>query len=150
MQMSLLKRPPWTAVSMTIAYPHPPTFLPAGNSLFFVVVLSRRHVWFFVTPWTAAHQASLSFTISRSLFKLLSIELVMPSNHLILYYSLLLLPSLFPSIRVFFNELVLYIRWPEYWSFSISPSNDYKLSLNVRAESGLFIIGPPILEVIRF
>ena len=78
-----------------------------------------------VTPWTAAHQASLSFTSSWSMFKLLSIELVMPSNHLVLYCSLLLLPSLFPSIRVFFNELVLRIRWPEYWSFSISPSSEY-------------------------
>ena len=79
------------------------------------------------TPWTAAHQVSLSITNSRSLFKLMSIELVMPSSHLILFYPLLLLPSIFPSIRVFSNESVLHIRWPKYWSFSfsISPSNEY-------------------------
>ena len=75
--------------------------------------------------WTAAHQASLSFTISQRLFKLMSIESVMPSNHLILCRHLLLLPSIFPSIRVFSNELALRIRWPQYWSFSISPSNKY-------------------------
>ena len=76
-------------------------------------------------PWTAACQASLSFTVSQSLLKLMSIELVMPSNHL--YRPLLLLLSIFPSIRVFSNESVLHIRWPNYWSFkfSISPSNDY-------------------------
>ena len=79
----------------------------------------------FATPWTAAHQASLSITNSWSLLKLMSIELVMPSNHLILCYPLLLLPSTFPSIRVFFNELALHIGWPKYWSFSISPSNEY-------------------------
>ena len=80
----------------------------------------------FVTPWTAAHQSSLSFTISRSLLKLMSIELVMSSNHLILCHPLLLLPSIFPSIRVFSNELALRIRWPKYWSFSFStsPSNE--------------------------
>ena len=75
-------------------------------------------------PWTTAHQASLSFTISQSLLKLMSIESVMPSNHLILYRPLLL-PSIFPRIRVFSNELVLCIRWPKYWSFSISSSNEY-------------------------
>ena len=81
----------------------------------------------FVTPLTAAHQASLSFTISQSLLKLMSIESVMPSNHLILCRPLLFLPSIFPSIRVFSNELALCIRWPNYWSFSfsISPSNEY-------------------------
>ena len=77
-----------------------------------------------VTPWTAARQASLSFTISQSLLKLMSIESVMPSNHLILCYPLLLLPSIFPSIRVFSTELALCIGWPEYWSFSISPSSE--------------------------
>ena len=78
-------------------------------------------------PQTAAQQASLSFTISRSLLRLMSIESVMPSNHLILRHPLLLLPSIFPSIRVFSNESVLCIRWPKYWSFSfsISPSNEY-------------------------
>ena len=80
----------------------------------------------FVTSWTAAHQASLSITNSRSLLKLMCIESVMPSNHVILCHPLLLLPSVFPTIRVFSNESVLRIRWPKYWSFSfsISPSND--------------------------
>ena len=79
------------------------------------------------TPWTAARQASLSFTISGSLLKLMSIELVMPSNHLILCGPLLFLTSIFPSIRVFSNETALHITWPKYWSlsFSISPSNEY-------------------------
>ena len=81
----------------------------------------------FVTSWTAAHQTSLSITNSQSLLKLLSIESVMPSNHLILCHPLLLLPSIFPSIRVFSNESAFRIRWPKYWSFSfsISPSNEY-------------------------
>ena len=85
------------------------------------------HVQLFATPWTTACQASLSITNSWSLLKLMSITLVMPSNHLILCHSLLLLSSIFPSIRVFSNESVLRIRWPKYWSFSfsISPSNDY-------------------------
>ena len=85
------------------------------------------HVRLFATPWTAACQASLSITSSRNLFKLMSIESVMPSNHLILFRPLLLLPSIFPSIRVFSNESVLCIRWPKYWSFSVSssPSNEY-------------------------
>ena len=85
------------------------------------------YVWLFETSWTAAHQASLSFTISQSLPKLMSIESVMPSNHLILCRPLLLLPSIFPSIRVFSNESVLRISWPKYWSFSFStsPSNEY-------------------------
>ena len=93
----------------------------------FSSVQSLSHVQLFATPWTAAHQASLSITNSQSLLKLMSIELVMPSNHLILCHSLLLLPSIFPSIRVFSNESVLHIRWRKYWSFSfnISPSNEY-------------------------
>ena len=90
-------------------------------------VQSLSHVWLFVTPWTAAHQASLSITDSWSLIKLMSIELVMPSNHLILCRPLLLPSSIFQSIRVFSNESVLHIRWPKYWrfSFSISPSSEY-------------------------
>ena len=76
-------------------------------------------------PWTAAHQASLSITNSQSLLKLISIKLVIPANHLILCCPLLLWPSIFPNIRVFSSELVLHIRWPNYWSFSISPSNEY-------------------------
>ena len=93
----------------------------------FSSVHSLSHVQLFGTPWTAARQASLSITNSQSLFKLMSIESVMPSNHLILCRPLLLPPSTFPSIRVFFNESVLCIRWPKYWSFSfsISPSNEY-------------------------
>ena len=85
------------------------------------------HLWLFATPWTAAHQASLSVTNSRSLLKLGSIESVMPSNYLILCCPLLLPPSIFPSIRVFSNESILCIRWPKFWSFnfSISPSNEY-------------------------
>ena len=90
-------------------------------------ILSLSHVWLFVTPWTAARQASLSFTIFESLLKLMSMESVMPSNHLILCGPLLLPPSVFASIRVFSNESVLRIRWPKYWSFSfnISPFNEY-------------------------
>ena len=92
-----------------------------------VYVCMLSCVQFFVTTRTAACQSSLSFTIFRSLLKLMSIESVMPSNHLILCHSCLLLPSIFPSIRVFSNESVLHIRWPKYWSFSfnISSSNDY-------------------------
>ena len=93
----------------------------------FSLVQSLSHVQLFPTPWTAACQASLSIGNSRSLLKLMSIESVMPSSHLILCRPLLLLPSVFPSIRVFSNELALHIRWPKYWSFSfnISPSNEY-------------------------
>ena len=87
----------------------------------------HSRVWFFVIPWTAAHHASLSITNTWSLHKLISIESVMPSNHLILCHPLLLLPSIFPSIRVFSNESALCIRWPKYQSFSfnISPSNTH-------------------------
>ena len=89
-----------------------------------------------VTPWTAARQASLSITNSQSLLKLMSIVLVMPSNHLILCHPLLLPPSTFPSIRVFSNESVLHIRWPKYWSFSfsISPSNEYSGWISFRMD----------------
>ena len=91
---------------------------------------SLSHVWLFATPWTAAH---LSITNSQGFLKLMSIELVMPSKHLILHCPLLL-PSIFPSIRVFFNESVLHIRWPKYWSFSfsLSPSNDYSELISFR------------------
>ena len=100
----------------------------------FVQLLS--HVRLFVTPWTAAHQDSMSFTISQSLLKLMSIESMMPSNHLI-FFCLLLLPlSVFPSIRVFCNESVLPSRWPKYWSFSfsISPSNEYSGLISCRMD----------------
>ena len=88
------------------------------------------------TPWTVAGQASLSFTISQSFFKLMSIESVIPSNHLILCHLLLLLPSIFPSIRVFSYELALCIRWPKYWSFSfnISPSNEHSELISFRMD----------------
>ena len=95
--------------------------------IFVVFVQLHSHVQLFVTPWTAACKASLSINNSQSLLKLMSIESVMPSNHLILCHPLLLPSSIFPSIRVFSNELALCIRWPKYWSFnfSISPSNEY-------------------------
>ena len=95
-------------------------------------VQSLSHVWLFVTPWTAACQASLSITISWSLLKLMSIKSVMPSNHLILCHPLVLLTSIFPSIRVFSKESVLSIRWPKYRSFSISPSNEYSGLISFR------------------
>ena len=90
-----------------------------------VVVQLLSHVWLFATPWTAARQASLSLTISQSLPKFMSIVLVMPSSNLILWCPLLLLPSIFPSIRDSSNESAVCIRWPKYWSFSINPSNEY-------------------------
>ena len=94
------------------------------------------HVQLFATPWTAAHQASLSITNSQRLCRLMSIESVMPSNHLILCCPLLLLPSVFPSIRAFSNELVLCIRWQKYWSFSfsISPFNEYSRLISFRMD----------------
>ena len=99
-------------------------------------IQSLSHVLFFANPWTAAYQASLSFTNSQSSLKLMSIKSVMPSNHLILCRPLLLLPSIFPSIRVFSNESVLCIRWPKYWrsSFSISPSNEYSGLISLRID----------------
>ena len=101
-----------------------------------VVVQPLSHVWLFAIPWTAAHQAFLFITNSQSLLKLISIESVVPSNHLILWGPLLLLPSIFPSIRVFSNESALRIRWPRYWSFScsISPSNEYSGLISFRID----------------
>ena len=94
------------------------------------------HIWLFVTPWTAACQASLSITNSRSLLTLTSIRSVMPFNHLILCCPLPLMPSIFPSIRVFSNESALWIRWPNYWSFifSVSPSNEYSGLVSFRID----------------
>ena len=99
-------------------------------------VQSLSHVRIFAIPWTAARQASLSVTISWSLLKLMSIALVMPSNYLFLCSPLLLLPSIFASIRVFSNESVLHIRWPKYWSFSfsVSPSNEYSGLISFRID----------------
>ena len=107
------------------------SFLPYISS-----VQSLSPVWLFATPWTTAHQASLSITNSQSPSKPISIESVMPSNHLILCHSLLLLPSIFPSIRVFSNESALCMRWPKYWSFSfnISPSNEHPQLISFRMD----------------
>ena len=121
------------------------------------VVISRGQWWWLFscwvvsdsgTPWTAACQASLSITNSLSLPKIMSIASVMPSNHLMLCHPLLLLPSIFPSIRVFSKELVLRIRWPEYWSFSfdISPSNEYSGLISFRIDWLDFLAGQGILQ----
>ena len=112
------------------------TFEKKFNNINHELVQLFSRVQLFVTPWTEAHQASLSITNSRSLLKLMSIELVMPSNHLIFCRPLSLLPSIFPSIRVFSDESVLHIRWPKYWSFSfsISPSNEYSGLISFRMD----------------
>jgi len=123
---------------------------PTANSIRSVQISSVQplsRVWLFATPWTAARQASLSITKSQSLLRLMSIESVMPSNHLILCHPLFLLPSIFPRIRVFSNESVLHIRWPKYWSFSfnISPSNEYSRLISFRMDwlDLLAILGTP-------
>ena len=105
-----------------------------GNKSSLLFQFSRSVMSDSATPWTAVRQASLAITSSQSLLKLMFIKLMMPSNHLILYRPLLLLPSIFPSIRVYPNESVLYIRWPKYWSFSfsISPSNEYSGQISFR------------------
>ena len=106
-----------------------------------LVVQSLSHVQLFATPWTTAHQASLSFTVSWGLLKLMFIELVMPSNHLILCHPLLLLPPIFLSIRVFSNKSALHISWPKYWNFgfSISPSIEYSGLISFRIDSFDFL-----------
>ena len=111
-----------------------PVWSSFSHSQSAVQLLSRIRL--FVTPWIAARQATLSIANSQSLLKLIFIELVMPSNHLILCRPLLLLPSIFPSIRVLSNESVLHIRWPKYWSFrfSISPSNEYSGLISFRMD----------------
>ena len=102
----------------------------------FSLIKSLSHVGLSVTPWTAARQASLSITNSRSLPKFMSTELVIPSNHLILCHPLLLLPSIFPKVRVFSNESALHIKWPKYWSFSfnISPSSEHSGQISFRMD----------------
>ena len=107
-----------------------------ASCVFAFVVPSLRHILISANPSTAACQASLSFTIFQSLLKFMSIESVMLSNHLILCHPLLLLPSVFPSIRVFYNESTLHIKWPKYWnfSFSISPSNEYSGLISFRID----------------
>ena len=125
-----------------------------------IVVQSLSHVWLFVTPWTAACQAFLS-TIFQSVLKLMSIESVMPSNHLIPWHPHLLLPSIFPSLRVFSNKSALCIRWPNYWSFSfsISPSKEYSRLISFSIDlvfllqsKGLSRVfsNPTVQKVIRF
>ena len=110
--------------------------LTHSGSEIFNSVQSLSRVCLFATAWTAARQASLSITISQSLLKLMSVESMMPSSHLILYRPLLPLPSIFPSIRVFSKEMALCIRWPEYWnfSFSISPSSEYSGLISFRMD----------------
>ena len=122
--------------------PHGPFFNGRGppfvqcRDKYYSSVQSLSCVWLFATPWTAARQASLSTTNSRSPPKRMSIKSVMPSNHLILCHPFLLLPSIFPSIRVFSNESALRIRWPKFWSFSfnISPSNEYSGLISFRID----------------
>ena len=109
--------------------------MPQQSLLFSLSVMSDS----LQPAWTAAHQASLSFTISQSFLRLTSIELVMPSNHLVLCCPLLLLPSIFPSIRVFSDESILHIRWLEYWSFSLSPSNEYSGLIYFRIDKFEFL-----------
>ena len=106
------------------------------NAVQFSSVQSLSRVWLFETPWTAAHEASLSIANSWILHKLMSIEWVMPSNHLIICHPLVLLPSIFPSIRVFSNESTLCVRWPKYWSFSfnIKPSNEHSGLISFRMD----------------
>ena len=106
--------------------------LHVASAVLLVSVQSLRHVRLFATPWSAVRQASLSITNSRSSPKLMFIRLVIPYNHLILCHPFLLLPSIFPSIRVFSNESVLHIRWPKYWS--ISPSNEYSGLISFRMD----------------
>ena len=126
----------WSFQNQSRFYPLHSTLSSLPNSYVLAVVHSLNHVQLFVTPWTAVYQASLSFTISQSLLKLMSLELVMPSNYLILHCPLILLPSIFPSIRVFSNESTLCIRWPKYlsFSFSISPSNEYSGLISFRID----------------
>ena len=112
------------------------------NPCFLIItVVSQLPSRVHVTPWTAARQAPLSSTVSQNLLKFVSIESVMPSNHLILYHPFLLQCSIFPSIRVFSNESALPIRWPKYWrfSFSISPSNEYSWLISFRTEWSDFL-----------
>ena len=117
----------WTRVILLLVSWEISTFFFFLRNLHVVIVVQLLScIWFFATPWTAAHHASLSSTIFQSLLKLMSIESMMPYNHLILFCPLLPLPSIFPKIRVFSNESALCIRWPKLWSFSfsISPSNE--------------------------
>ena len=126
----------WREQSIFLSLVSNLVYLGGGISVQFSSFQSLSRVRLFVTPWTVACQASLSTTNSHSLLKLMSIKSVMPSNHLILCRPLVLLPLIFPSIRVFSNESVLHIRWPKYWSFSfsISPSNEYSGLISFRID----------------
>ena len=115
----------------------------------FVVFQSLSHVWLFATPWTTAHHDTLSFTKSQSLLKLMSIESVMPSNHLILCHPLLLLPSIFPSIRVFSNESALHIRWPKYWHFSVSLSSESSGLISLRIDFYLLAVQGTLTSLLQ-
>ena len=121
LSMGFPRQKSWSGLPFSSPTPSPVQYVFQLTS-----VQSLSHVWLLVTPWTRARQASLSITNSQSLLKFMSIELMMPSNHLTLCHPLLLPPSIFSSIRVFSNESTLCIRWPKYWSFSfnISPSNE--------------------------
>ena len=116
---------------LCLIFCHFHSFLPTSLT---TLLLLFSYVWLFATPRTAACQASLSFTISRSLLKLMSIELVTPFNHLKLCCPLLLRPTIFPSIKVFSNESALHTRWPKYWSFNISPSSEYSGLISFRMD----------------
>jgi len=135
----------WTSWEQRMSFLYPDSIF-LKNKLF---LHAFKYIWYhqssvqslscvqlFVTPWTVAHQASLSITNSQSLFKFMSVESVIPSNHLIFCHPLLLRPSIFPSIRVFSNKSVLHIRWPKYWSFSfsISPFNEYSWLISFRMD----------------
>ena len=135
--------PFWEHVHKSCLFISPTKLAQVPNNRLHSSVQSLSHVRLFATPWTAAHQASLSITNSRSLLKLMPIESVMPSNHLIPCCSLLLLPSILPSIRVFFNESALWMRWPKYWSFSfsISPSNEHPGLVSFRMDWSTNTIG---------
>ena len=124
---------PSICLSMSVIYL---SIYPICLSSYVVAFQPLSRVRLFATPWTIAYQASLSFTNSQRVFKLMSIESVMPSNHLNLYHPLLLLPSIFPSIRVFSKESVLPIRWPKFWnfSFSINPSKEYSRLISLRID----------------
>ena len=132
----ITKSQTWQWISLSYRYINSNTNYMKQIILAFSSVQLLSHVQLFMTPWTVAHQASLSITNSRSLLRLMSIELVMPSNHLIPCPPLLLLPSIFPSSRVFSNESVLHIKWPKYWSvsFCISPSNEYSGLISFRMD----------------
>ena len=122
----------WHSAFFMVQLSHPYMMMATGKAISSVQSLSR--VQLFAAPWTAAHQASLYVAITRNLFQFMSIQSVMPSNHLIFCLPHFLLPLIFPSIRVFSSELALCIRCPEYWSFSISPSNEYSGLISFRID----------------